>query len=247
MFMLIAVSLLSTVTSAAVLAEDVSEIAKVCMDAESSLQDFIMIGMEATYANPKQHLEVKLAEIEEFVSDVGNHDMSTELHAEVVEIQKLWHQIKPELSKQPTIENSVALRELIDDFVNRCEELDEHLADATTKNSTHVIVLVADLGVEVQRMAVGYLLKAWGYQDPAYDEKVKSELTKFTGLYEEILPLAKANNMIVDKLNAIKKNFLVFKFMAASKSGRFVPAVAQKNATAILKMVLEIIEIEEKI
>ncbi|MCI5221577.1 MAG: hypothetical protein D3924_02555, partial [Candidatus Electrothrix sp. AR4] len=134
-------------------------------------------------------------------------------------------------------------------FTDRCEEVAEDLAKDTGIKGEHDVVLVAELGMESQRLAALYLMKAWGVVDPDYDEEVKQIVDQTEKIYKELLEADEklVSKEIKESLKRVEKDFIAFSVMATSKSGRFMPSAAEKMATKIFKELKTILDMEEKL
>jgi len=237
------------VSAATASTQDVHEIADICMYAQRLLKDYAMIGMGVTYHNPAADLAKNSKMIDRYFADVESHQLKKKLDAEVREIHALWDKIKPQLLHKPEKNKMLALREAVEKFTKRCEEVADHLAEDTKIKGEHEVVLIAQLGMEVQRLSALYMMKAWGVSDPDYYKHVDEILNEYEDIYHE---LQKADNKLVSKeikirLKKAESRFLAFKFMAASKSGRFIPTLAEKTSSEIFYELREILKLEEEL
>jgi flagellin-specific chaperone FliS len=140
------------------------------------------------------------------------------------------------------------LHDMVEKFTGRCEEIAEDISKDTGIKGEHDVVLVAELGMESQRLAALYLMKSWGVVDPNYDKEVKGIVDQTEKIYKELL---KADEKFVSKeikeqLQKVEKDFIAFSVMATSTTGRFMPSAAEKMATKIFKTLHEILNKEQK-
>ena len=159
-------------------AEDVHEIADICMYSQRILKDYALIGMGVTYHDPKKDLESDIKTVDKYFGDLKSHKLNDKLMAEVTELEKSWNAIKPEFDKTPDKAKMNDLHEKTEKYTVRCEQLADELADATSVKGEHYVELVAELGMESQQMAVLYLMKAWGVNTDT--NKDMSEVTDAT-------------------------------------------------------------------
>jgi hypothetical protein len=230
-------------------AGDVHEVADICMQANRILKDYALIGMGVEYHDPKKDLEENLERIEKEIKDLESHKLNEKLTAEIVEIGTSWHAIKPEFEKKPDKTKMHDLRVMVEKFTVRCEEIAEDLAEDTGIKGEHDVVLVAELGMESQRLAALYLMKAWGVPDPNYDEEVKQVVDQTEKIYKELLEADEklVSKEIKEKLKSVEKDFIAFSVMAKSTSGRFMPSAAAKMASKIFERIQEILLMEQKL
>ncbi len=238
-----------TEVSANASAKDVHEMADICMQANRILKDYALVGMEVKYHDPAKDLKENLELIEKEIKDLEGHKQNEKIAAEIVEIEKSWHAIKPEFEKTPDKSKMHDLRVMIEKFTDRCEEVAEDIAKDTGIKGEHDVVLVAELGMESQRLAALYLMKAWGVADPNYEEEVKEVVDLTEKIYKELLEADEklVSKEIKEKLKKVEKDFIAFSVMATSKSGRFMPSAAEKMATKIFKELRTILDMEQKL
>ncbi|MCI5221576.1 MAG: hypothetical protein D3924_02550 [Candidatus Electrothrix sp. AR4] len=240
---------LSSEVSATASSGDVHAVADICMQANRILKDYALVGMGVEYHDPAKDLKENLSLIEKEIKYLESHKMNEKLTAEIVEIETSWHAIKPEFEKKPDKTKMHDLRVMVEKFTMRCEEVAEDLAKDTGIKGEHDVVLVAELGMESQRLAALYLMKAWGVPDPEYDEEVKQIVDQTEKIYQELLEADEKleSKEIKESLKRVEKDFIAFSVMATSKSGRFMPSAAEKMASKIFDELRVILDMEEKL
>ena len=238
-----------TEVSANASAKDVHEMADICMQANRILKDYALVGMGVEYHDPAKDLKENLELIEKEIKDLEGHKQNEKIAAEIIEIEKSWHAIKPEFEKTPDKTKMHDLRVMVEKFTVRCEEVAEDIAKDTGIKGEHNVVLVAELGMESQRLAALYLMKAWGVADPNYEEEVKEVVDQTEKIYKELLEADEklVSKEIKEKLRKVEKDFIAFSVMATSKTGRFVPSAAEKMASKIFKELRTILDMEQKL
>ena len=68
-----AVTLFCTEVSANASAEDVHEVADICMYSQRILKDYALVGMGVTYHDPKKDLEENIKTVDKYFSDLKGH------------------------------------------------------------------------------------------------------------------------------------------------------------------------------
>jgi hypothetical protein len=238
-----------TEVSANASAKDVHEMADVCMQANRILKDYALVGMGVEYHNPAKDLKENLELIEKEIKDLEGHKHNEKLTAEIVEIEKSWHAIKPEFEKTPDKNKMHDLRVMVEKFTIRCEEVAEDIAQDTGIKGEHDVVLVAELGMESQRLAALYLMKAWGVANSDYETELKKIVDQTESIYKELLEADEkfVSKEIKEKLKKVEKDFIAFSVMANSSSGRFMPSAAEKMASKIFEELRAILDMEQKL
>ncbi|MCF6337349.1 MAG: hypothetical protein L3J84_05265 [Gammaproteobacteria bacterium] len=226
-------------------AQDVHEIADICMYSQRLLKDYALIGMKVTYHDPAADLTKNTKIIDQYITNLKSRHLKKTLDDEIRVLETLWQKIKPKLQENPSKEHMLQLRGKVEVFSHRCKSLAEKLAEDSRIKGENNMVLIAELGMESQRLAALYIMKSWGITDNNYYEDVQKIMNEQENIHHI---LQKADDIffspeIKTKLKNIQKHFLVFEFMAASKTGRFVPTMAEKNASKIFREIREIREI----
>ncbi len=229
-------------------AEDVHNIIDICTSSERIMKDYALIGMRVTYHNPQKDLDETLKHLSTEMEDLEKHKITEALHAEEVALHKEWLKIEEELKSPPNKESAITLHHHINTFAHHCETLAEHLAKDTGNPAEHYVVLIARLNLDVQELAGAYVMKAWGaIEDEEYYQEVKDILADFSKAYDE---LQNADSKMVSDgvkghLKTVKKHFMVFEFMAESRSGKYVPLLIAKKAEKIYDETKKILKQEE--
>lgn len=230
-------------------AQDVHEMADICMQANRILKDYALAGMEVQYQDPAKDLKENLEGMEKEIKDLEGHKQNEKLAAEIVEIENSWHAIRPEFEKTPEKSRMQELRKMVEKFTTRCEEVAEDISKDTGIKGEHDVVLVAELGMESQRLAALYLMKAWGTADSDYETELKQVVDQTEKIYKELLEADEklVSKEIKENLKNVEKDFISFSVMASSTSGRFMPSAAAKMANKIFTELRSILDQEEKL
>jgi len=229
--------------------EDVHEIIDICTSSERIMKDYALIGMKVTYHNPQKDLDETIKHLDEEMEMLEKHHLSASLHEEEVALHKLWAQIEHNLTQKPNKENALELKHKVDEFAQKCEEVAEDLAKDTGNKAEHDVVLIARLNLDVQKLAGAYVMKAWdAISDDEYYKGVKEIKEDYQKTFEE---LENADDSLVSPkvkkhLKVVDKHFMMFEFMAESRSGRFVPQLIAKKANKIHEETDKILKEEEE-
>ncbi len=244
-----AMTLFCSEVSANASAQDVNELSDICMYSQRVLKDYALVGMGVTYHDPKKDLDANIKTVDKYFKDIESHKLNDKLMAEVTEVEKTWNEIKPEFEKAPDKAKMSELRKKVEAYTVRCEQVAEDLAKDTGIKGEHDVVLVAELGLESQRMASLYLMKAWGVADAEYDKEVGQVVDETERIYQELLAADEklVSKEIKEKLQSTEKNFIAFSVMTKSKSGRFMPSAAEENASKIFDALRAILSMEQKL
>lgn len=230
-------------------AEDVHNIIDICTSSERIMKDYALVGMKVTYHDPKKDLDETVKRLKHEMIELEKTNLSKELHDEEVALHAEWDKIEENLTAKPSKESALELHHKINTFAKHCEVLAEHLAKDTGNPAEHYVVLIARLNLDVQQLAGIYTMKAWGaIGDDEYYGEVKEILEDYLAGYNELMAADKklVSDSVKKKLKALKKHFMLFEFMAESRSGRFVPLLIAKKAETIYKKTIEVLIQEER-
>ena len=238
-----------TEVSANASVEDVHEVANICMQVNRILKDYALVGMEVDYHNPSKDLKEHLALIEQEFKHLEKRDMNAKLTGEIAEIKKSWHAMKPEFEKKPDKSRMHDLLKQSEEYTHRCYQVAEDLAKDSNVEGEHYVILVAQLGMESQRLAAEYIVHAWGTKDPLYEEEIKQIVADVESMIKE---LTAADDKLVskdikEKLKKVEKEFISFGVMATSTSGRFMPSAAEKMASSLFETIQGILKQEQEL
>ncbi len=228
-------------------ARDVEEMADLCMLSERLLKDYALIGMGVHYHNPEKDLEDNLQRFERYLGELRKRPLDTRLKKEIGEIVRAWEGIRPLLQEQPDTKAASDLHRRVDALSRRCERIALDLAASTGIRNEDQVVLIAELGMLSQRLAARYMLRAWGVDVNDYDRQATDTIKAFDARLQHLLdePDRVLPSAVRTQLTNLEKPFKTFAFMATRSSGRFVPSLAERNATRIHQTVRRILKLEE--
>lgn len=225
---------------------DVHNIADICTSVQTVLKDYTLVGMGVKYDDPEKHLLETVKKIDsEFLALKEGHHLGTKIDALVTEKEKTWKRIRTIVMAKPERNLVLDLHKKIDKFDKECWEIAELIAEDTHIEGEHYVIVAAELGMEVQRLAALYMMRTWDVPNDDYFAEVKSILEEFKSFYSELTTKAYpkyVNDKTKEKLGKVEKSFLVFERMAESKSGRFVPALGQRSATRLMIQIDSVIK-----
>lgn len=217
--------------------KDVHNMVDICANLHRVQKDYALVGMGVRYDNPAEDLKKVIAKIDqEFHEIIDDHHLSKELEAESQALFDEWKKIRVIAESAPTQDNMLKLHKAVEALTDKCLEAVKHLEEDLNLEGERYVVESVEMGMEVQRLAALYLIRAWDIKLENYFEEVKHVLEEFESFFHD---LEKAPERFVTKetkakIVIIEKEFLVFERMAESKSGRFVPSLAQRSAKKLL-------------
>lgn len=229
-------------------AKDVHEMAQLCMYVQRVFKDYAMVGMGVTYHDPAKDLAAGIDTIDRFLADMESHHITPQLDQDVRAIHNGWDAVKAVVGQPPRQQAMGALHHRVEELVKSCETTADHLAEATGTRGEHEVVLLSALGMETQRLAALYMMKAWDTAGPDYPTEVKRITDEYRRIEAELLA---ADDKLVPPstktaLKTLEKDFMVLSFMASRTSGRTVPTLMEKSATRVFDEMQILLQREEK-
>ncbi len=229
-------------------AQDVHDIIDICTSSERIMKDYALIGMKITYHDPQKDLDETVKHLDKEMSDLETRKLTITLHKEEEGLHRQWEKIEDNLTHSPNKKSALTLHHYVNTFAQHCEVLAEHLAKDMGNPAEHYVVEIARLNLNVQELAGVYVMKAWGtISDDEYFKEVKGILSEYSKTYNELLAADEklVSSEVKKRLKVLKKHFMLFEFMAESRSGRFVPLAIAKKANKIHKETKDILREEE--
>jgi len=229
-------------------ASDVHKMADICMYTERLLKDYALIGMDVTYGDPMKDLRNGVVIIDKYLADIESHQLKASLDKEVKKIHASWLKIKEKLRKKPEKSAMKALYYEVQTMVESCKNVAHLIATDTGIKAEHDVVLIAQLGMDTQKLGALYMMSAWGVKNDKYMTEVESIINEFNRVEMELLQeddkLVPAK--IKKKLKAMDDHFRVLTILAkaAGKSNRFAPTRFERSTSKVFDEIREILELE---
>ena len=198
------------------------------------LSDYSMIGMH----NHFQHAEQTFTEdIEAFDTNLEALDAfatSKEAFQNIEKTREAWESMKILLKQKGSREQAVALLKQLDVLLILCKESTKLYSRQTGSMLGKIIDDAADLGIDAQRMAVLYLLKAWGVSNDATVKEMHAIMKRFQSAIARLEEARINTPEIVSVLKKVKRDFLYFTMMDSLGSS-MIPTLIYKKSNTILQ------------
>lgn len=206
-----------------------------------------MIGMGSTYHDPADDLKKGVQIVEQYFQSLESHDLSADLNRKVRNSHDGWRRIHTLITQSPTKANAVTLLEMVETFTVDCMRISEAIANETKKRGNNYVVWLAQLSMESQRLTALYVLKAWGVVHRDYGARVNEIMSEYHELYKKLVT---ADDKYVSphvkrELQNVDDQYMMFRVMVNSKSGRFAPSLAEKSASNIFGMIKALLKEEQ--
>jgi hypothetical protein len=198
------------------------------------LANYIMVGMHNTFHNTEETLKNSIEAFEKNMEDLDAFATSKKAFINSEKMMEVWEPIKKILHKEKNKAGAMALFTDMDALLVLSRETTEIYSRQTGSMLGKIIDASADIGINAQRMATLYLLKAWGKKEG----KIKEDMSKAIKSFQQsvmVLKEAKINTEdIRNTLKKVEKAFMYFTVMDALDNSS-VPTLIYKKSNSILK------------
>lgn len=229
--------LMTPAAHASASAKDVTTIAELCTNIHRAVKDYALIGMNVRYGNAQQDLDITLENINKEFEDLeSGHHLGKEIDNILIAKHEQWKKINADLLLAPNQAKLANLLKDVETLAKDCWKIAELIASETHIDGEHFVIISAELGADVQRLASFYVAKSWGVTIDDYDGIVIMILDDFESIHHDLVTDAYpkyVNDEIKSDLDKAEKTFLVFEHMAINKSGRFVPSLASRSSSQL--------------
>ncbi len=210
------------------------EVVELCSMSQNVLKDKLLISMDITYSNPEKNLIAVKKKIDTKLLQLKKEKLSKKLHKKIIALKSSWATIKKKTEKKVTQEKALNLYTRFNSFDTQCQSL----AKGVTSSKSKKKLLFTKLNLNVQSMTTLYVVKSWDLMDTnLYSKKIAKMISSYQDIRTSLDAVAKKSD-----LEKLDKEFTALKFMVSSSSGRYMPVLANKKASAINDIITQILE-----
>lgn len=242
--------MLTTFSSAAkATANDVHLIIDICTSSQRIMKDYALIAIGTKYHDQKKDMIETIKKLNDELEELKKHKISKALHDEEVALHKEWIEIEIKVLLKPDKKSIYSLYQSIEKFTKHCEVLAKRLAQNTGNAAEHYVVLIAELNMEVQRLAGLYAVMTWDGIDRATYNKREHEIIKeYNDIYNELLSADDkfVPKKIKDMLKNLKKHMIKFEMTLQLSKNKHIPALVAKRTEELYIEIRKILIAEEE-
>ena len=203
------------------------------------LKDYLAIGENLHYKDPKRDLEQTMAAFEEADKALLAYVTDPKLKAEMEDIQKTWKEVRAMFSQPPVKEKgllyaktAIGFREKLNTFVN-------HMAETYGGTNAQTVNHSGRLRAVSQALAAAYQLKSWGV--PEAKDKLVVPMKRFRASLDYLENAKETQASMRPLLTRLERIYLFFSIMDDADDTA-TPVLAIKRTDQMLKMANELTE-----
>lgn len=202
------------------------------MLSQRMMKDYSMQGIKINFGNPKEELAKSSKLFSETLEDliVFTKDIKDANNA-LLDVKKKWKTLKPALLATPDKEKALELFKKVDQLLASAHKA-TNLISATSKESVGEIINISGRQRMLsQRLGSLYMLKVW---DIGMDNiELQKAMEQFSSAQKKLQAYPKNSEDVKKGLEAVKKDFMFFEVLGASKSKKYIPSLIARSSNKI--------------
>ena len=229
--LLFGVSASAKITS---MSDAVNKAGKQRMITQRLLKDYVLIGMNNTYGNPKEDLSKMITLFEQSLEELRNYVKDADVQASLKHVNQLWVPVKKRLTSTPTKAEATLLTKEMESLLQAADQSTQYIAKAAHNQSADIVNLSGRQRMLSQRMASLYMLKVWEVNNTETDRKLLQAMNEYE-VAQKKLQKTKLNTPETTKLlQQANKSYRFFQVMGKSHSKKYIPSLINRSANKIL-------------
>ncbi len=199
------------------------------------LKDYILIAMKNSYKDPSKDLLAAISIFDNTMMELRAYISDKAILDGLNKINTLWSPIKNKLQETGNKNDIVAFEKEVYILLLEINTNTGLIAKSSGDSSSEMVNIAGRQRMYSQRMAMLYMMKVWGVDDPAFAEKLTMVMSKFETVHQRLKKSSLNTDETTKLLAQVDKSFMFFTLMGKSKSKRFIPSLVNRSANNILK------------
>ncbi|SFV61178.1 Nitric oxide-responding transcriptional regulator Dnr (Crp/Fnr family) [hydrothermal vent metagenome] len=240
---------LSTISQADItsLNSAINKAGKQRMLSQRIMKDYSMVGMNMKYNDPQKELkssvELFSTTLDELLKFSKDKDEAS--YKAFQELKSLWDPLKTELLATPNKEKAVEIYKSVEKLLATAHKATNSIASTSKEKTGEIINISGRQRMLSQRLASLYMLKVWGVGMD--DADLQTSMKEFIAAQKKLEEFPKNSDEIKSGLAQVKKDFMFFKVLGASKSKKYIPSLIARSSNKITAKMNDITKLYEEI
>lgn len=203
------------------------------------LKDYLMIGENLHYKDPKGDLEKTMAAFDESGKALEAYIKDPALKKEMNAINEQWEKVRKMFSEPPKKDQAAVYAKSAIDLREKLNTYVQHLAEHYGGSASQVVNHSGRLRAVSQALASVYQLKSWGLPDA--DKKLEIPMKRFRASLDYITNAKETQESMRPLLAKLEGIYLFFSVMGTADDTA-TPVLAIKRTDKMLKIANELTE-----
>jgi len=198
------------------------------------LANYIMVGMHNTFRDTEKTFKNSIEIFDRNMEALDAFATSKDAFINIEKVMLSWENIKVLLHKEKNREQAITLFKEFDTLLTLTKSTTEIYTRQTGSMLGKIIDASADIGINAQRMATLYLLKAWGVREKVIMDNMALAIRNFQKSVKTLKESTINTTKIQNILKQVERAFVYFTVMDVLDVSS-IPTLIYQKSNSILE------------